>query len=501
MADRRHIVSRLTSTLTLLIVSILWVPEIYSQIGIRKEAVVPHKPDSLDISYYGKKNFWRPMAEIIGLNAGLLAYDRFVLNTPGSKVTLESMRRNLTSGFKWDSDMLGTNTFLHPYHGGLYFNAARSNGYNFWQSEIFAAAGSLTWELFGECEYPSTNDFICTPIGGAVIGETTFRASDAVLDDRATGWQRFGREAAAFIISPMRGFNRIVTGQAWRVRSTSGHIFGTPPFAFRLSLGPDMLVYQKNFKKSVAGVSLQLDLEYGRRFEPTLKPYDYFTVRAEVQKAKSQPMLSRLSIKGRLLGKDVYAGKNSSASIGFYQHYDYFDSDTIDALGKVPYKLGIPASVGAGGMFQHKKDSTWSIDCHLHTNLVILGGILSDHYQTNKRNYNWASGFSIKTGVNWVFNHGRTSLSFNNDFFSLYTWKGYAEGTNLAKINYRTFNVMGDKSHSFFNVSELRFDTRIWHNLYASFVLENFARLTKYRDFDDVRTSSMSFRTMLSYKF
>lgn len=27
------------------------------------------------------------------------------------------------------------------------------------------------WELFMECEYPSTNDIIATPIGGAALGE------------------------------------------------------------------------------------------------------------------------------------------------------------------------------------------------------------------------------------------------------------------------------------------------------------------------------------------
>lgn len=487
--------------LILLIASLLWIPEVHAQIGIRKDAVVPEAPDSSDVEYYGKKNFWRPTAEVLGLNAFVWAYDRVILKTPGSKVTFSSMGRNLTSGFKWDSDMLGTNAFLHPYHGGLYFNAARSNGYNFWQSELFAAAGSLTWELFGECEYPSINDFICTPIGGAVIGEVAFRASDAVLDDRSTGWERFGREAAGFLISPMRGINRIVTGQAWKVRPTTGNIFGTPPFAFRLSLGPEMLVYQGDFERNIVGAVMQLDLEYGWRFQPTLKPYDYFTVRGEMRDIKSQPILSRLSIKGRLLGRNVYEGTHSSASVGFYQHYDYFDSDSIDAIGKVPYKLGIPASVGIGGMFQHKRDSTSSIDCHLHANLVILGGILSDHYHTNKRNYNWASGMSLKAGINWVFNRGHTSLSLGSEFFNLYTWKGYAEGTDLAAVDYRTLNVMGDKSHSYFNVSELRLDTRIWHNIYCSVCFENYARYTKYRDFPNVHSSTLSLRAMFSYKF
>ncbi len=64
-----------------------------------------------------------------------------------------------------DNDHLNTNMFAHPYNGSLYFNAGRSNGYNFWQSELFAIGGSAMWEMFMECEYPSTNDIIATPIG------------------------------------------------------------------------------------------------------------------------------------------------------------------------------------------------------------------------------------------------------------------------------------------------------------------------------------------------
>ena len=41
---------------------------------------------------------------------------------------------NLQSGFNWDDDVFGVNQVAHPYHGSLYFNAARSSGYDFWGS-------------------------------------------------------------------------------------------------------------------------------------------------------------------------------------------------------------------------------------------------------------------------------------------------------------------------------------------------------------------------------
>lgn len=66
-----------------------------------------------------------------------------------------------------------TNLFAHPYHGNLYFNAARTNGMNFWQSYPFALGGSLMWEFLGENTPPSINDLLATSIGGTAIGETT----------------------------------------------------------------------------------------------------------------------------------------------------------------------------------------------------------------------------------------------------------------------------------------------------------------------------------------
>lgn len=66
------------------------------------------------------------------------------------------------------------------------------------------------------------NEIIATPIGGAALGEVFYRSSDLILDDRATGGERFGRELAAFILNPMRGISRVITGEAWKKRVTSG---------------------------------------------------------------------------------------------------------------------------------------------------------------------------------------------------------------------------------------------------------------------------------------
>lgn len=473
-----------------------------AQMPIKHNMVTQIPPDSLDLMAANKKHFWRASGEVVGFNLALWAFDRFVQHGDFSYISWNSIKENFKHGFIWDNDQLGTNTFLHPYNGSLYYNAGRSNGYNFWQSELFAIGGSAMWELFMENEFPSTNDIIATPIGGAVIGETLYRASDAVLDDRTTGAERFERELAAFILSPMRGINRLITGQAWRKSATPGKQFGRPNIAMQVSLGLSTMLFNGRYRTPYFGATAQIDLEYGDRFEPkSTKPYDYFKVRAEIQGMKYQPFLNRLQIKGRLLAREIFDNYRSSGTIGLYQHFDFFDSDTITNINKVPYKLGVPASVGVGFMFRDIERKKSILDVFAHANTIILGSILSDHYWTDERNYNWASGFSLKGGLNLVINKYDASISLSDEYYRLFTWKGYPPGTDLKTVDFRTLNVQGDKSVAFFNVLGARMDVRIFRKTYFSLSYLYKLRSTHYRDYPHVKSSTSTIKCMLTYKF
>ncbi len=474
----------------------------YAQIPIKFHTFPVVPPDSVDVARMEKRHFWRAAAEVAGFNLSLWAFDRYVQHGDYSYISLKTIRDNFRIGFKWDNDKLGTNTFLHPYNGSLYFNAARSNGFNFWQSELFAIAGSGMWELFMEREYPSTNDFIATPIGGAALGEVLFRASDAVLDDRLTGGRRVAREAAAFILSPMRGINRLVTGEMWKVRPTRGRQFGSPNLAVRVGLGYKILEYSGRLRDNHQGAAAQIDIEYGDRFEvKSTKPYDWFSLKMQLQMLKTQPFLSQIELKGRLLAREIFDGYRSRGSIGLYQHFDFYDSDTIGNVKKVPFKLGIPASVGAGFLFRDVEHGKWVFDLVAHANGILLGSILSDHYQTDDRNYNWASGFSLKGGFNLVFDRNRLAISLSHNYFRLFTWRGYQPGTDLRIANFRRLNVMGDKSVASLNVTEFRVDCRLIRRLYATALFSNYIRSSHYRDYLDIRSNSASLSLMLSYKF
>ncbi len=146
------------------------------------------------------------VAEALGVNALVWSFNYFIREDNYSfQIGWRTVEANLRHGMEWDPNKFKVNFFDHPFHGSLYFNAARSNGFNFWESAPFSFAGSLMWEFFMESEYPSYNDTVMTTFGGMALGESFYRFSEHILDDRAGGLNRVWREAAALAINPVGG--------------------------------------------------------------------------------------------------------------------------------------------------------------------------------------------------------------------------------------------------------------------------------------------------------
>ena len=72
-------------------------------------------------------------------------FNRHVADDSTATMSLDAWKRNIVQGMEWDADNFNTNMWAHPYHGAMYFNAARSNGYNFWQSAAWSWGGSFLW--------------------------------------------------------------------------------------------------------------------------------------------------------------------------------------------------------------------------------------------------------------------------------------------------------------------------------------------------------------------
>lgn len=403
------------------------------------------------------KRYWQAAAEATGINVGVQLFDRYALNSDFAQTTLNSLKRNFTDGMVWDNDFFITNLFAHPYHGNLYFNSARSNGLNFWESAPYALGGSLMWEFLGETEPPAINDVIATTCGGIAIGEMTHRLSRTVLDDRDRGGSRFLREAAATIINPIQGLHRIFSGDAWRVRSDHYryHDFSKIPVDMSFSVGWRYLADNGALFRGIHAPYVNITLMYGTPVdgERHTTPYDFFDLEMNAAFGGGQPFVNTLNIVGRLWSTPILDKKDMAGEFGIYQHFNYYDAKPIeDGSELTPYRISEAAGFGPGFILSLPQTGAMTkLEQRIFTSGILLGGTKSDYFNVIERDYNMGSGFSVKSKTQIEFGKfGRFML--NAKYFRIYTWKGYedkdlqafADGTK--DLHY--LNVQGDRSNA-----------------------------------------------------
>ena len=179
----------------------------------RAQAPSPLSPaDPGTVKKRPPKKFLTAASEVLLLEVGPWAFDRYVLKENFSYIDGGTIRQNFRTGWVYDHDTFQENQFLHPYHGNLFFNAARDNGYGFWEAAPFALAGSLMWECCMENTPPSINDLVNTTLGGMVRGEIAHRISAMLVDNTETGALRFVRERSA--MRPDQIFRTLFTASA-----------------------------------------------------------------------------------------------------------------------------------------------------------------------------------------------------------------------------------------------------------------------------------------------
>jgi hypothetical protein len=443
---------------------------------------------------------------VAGLNLGINLFDRYVLQADYARVTGKSIKNNLRHQFLWDNDNFDTNLFWHPYTGGLYFNAARANGLSFWQSVPFAVGGSYLWEMFCETQPPSLNDIIATPLGGIALGEMTHRVSRLVLNDSKRGWERFGRELLAGVISPMDMFNRLLSGDAWRRRPriyTYDPQSEPPHFLVNLSV-MERFMTDLNENRNNLDYALSAKIVYGQLFtEETHMPYDFFTGEIDVNIIGHQPFLSNVSVAGLIWGKEWQKGKNNWLA-GIFQHYDYYNSKPLVKDGQIPYEFAETASFGGGMLFkiQINKKKPMLLYGNLYVNYILLGANESDYLYIDKRNYNMGSGYSIKSSVG--LSKPRWSVSWGFKFYRLCTNMGYgSEDVELNGLpenaNADYVNAQGNKGNTRFGMTHLNIGFRLSSRVSLSAEQRLYFRNTHYDYLKDIETQSTENRIKITY--
>lgn len=456
-----------------------------------------HKDDKV------KKEYVIAGAEVTGINAFVNFFDRFILDADFAKISFESIKNNFSNGFVWDNDQFSTNLFFHPYHGSLYFNAARSNGMNFWESMPYSFFGSLMWETMGEIEPPAINDLIATTMGGWIIGEITYKLAQLILDDRSSGINRFSREFLATVICPMNGLTRILNGTAWKVKTQDYlyHNFSSTPVLFDASLGARYVSNGNEFFLGTWTPCLNLNLDYGNVYECSeQKPYDCFSARITLDLTENQPLISNVKLIGRLWGTPINTVSGINAQFGFFQHFNYYDSKSIvEGKTQVPYRISEAASLGIGLIYDFPEVGNLAyINQRIFLNAVFLGGSISDYYTVIDRDYNLGSGYAIHLTNSVGFTKYGT-FNLQADYYNIFTWKGY-ENKDLTNTDPLFTNAQGDKGRASLFVINPTIELFINNTLSSTLSFSYYLRNSVYDYHKNITYSTLDFRLGLKLK-
>ncbi len=344
-----------------------------------QESVRSEAQDSVPSPEVKGPSFWRAATGVAAVNGVTWFYNWHVQNWDWANVGTRSWWANMRAGFTWDDDAFGANQAAHPYHGSLYFNAARGSGYDFWGSAPYVAAGSLSWELFTEKVRPSLNDLINTTLGGIALGEISYRMSSFLTPTRgATASRRMG----AFVLSPISRAQSLVHGR--------GPGTPLPPPESRAAL---LAVGQRRGAgDSPAGLNgtkpfVGLALHYGSPFDQHVnRPYDAFEFRLHLS-PNEHVVLTHASVSGLLVRRHLSRSSQSQLLLGLFQHYDYDD---------LPLAKTSSQSLSGALLYRQTSAMRTQVDLGLHAEVVPLGAVSSEHKLVRRRDYDFGPGIGAR---------------------------------------------------------------------------------------------------------
>ncbi len=362
---------------------------------------------------------WIPISEIAGLNLLVGAFNTYWQHEPWAKISFKSVRNNFVNGFKYDEDKFTVNQILHPFHGSLYFNIARSNGYNFWQSIPFAAFGSLMWEFImendatinGQREHPAKNDFISTTLGGIMLGEMGSRTSTFLFHESPLcKWWGVPGNILANILNIPRFYKKAIRGD-----------FDDPHYGVYDSAksDPSLRIFAGiNFNKGLDQDNqlryfFQFYYTYGnlRHFSPNdnFEPFDYFRLRfgftlfgpnrdnylyayANLWARKKYFSYQKVYNDNTKKEGDSIVIRQNFIIAGLFQDYDYI-------YNKPDFEIGAQ-SAGPGIIWQNDKINLF---ISAHSNLIILGaiGTRDTLVRVNDKDYIFGTGIKCLFDSHW----------------------------------------------------------------------------------------------------
>ena len=413
-----------------------------------------------------KKNCLKPAIGFTVNNLAMWTICRYPLKKEWAYISLKTMKYNLNRGFVYDNDGFQTNNFDHPIGGSWSFTNARTSGLNYWQSIPYAFAGSMMWEYFLEKEPPSLPDLISTTIGGAALGELSSKIYFGVMDRTKKGFKRIATEAGCFLINPNEFFSDVLNGDLFKVYKEKSKK-NVLPLYLNVGTGVAFFIDRKLPVSGNMSLTLNADFQYIEHDSIyKIKPFDYLDSDVCLKVFGNQPFLNKLNLEGIIWGKKIRSGMNGLLTAGIFQHFNYYDSDTVFSDSPyIPYLVTSTSSFGPGIIYSiENKELKRKHTFKAHFFGILMGAGVTDYYNVKKRNYNFGNGFGSKF-VYKLKIKDFINIKAGIEHFHIITDEGMPAGTVIDSENFFDFKGDNGKVDYFIFTSNVSF--KIFRNFSA----------------------------------
>ena len=415
------------------------------------------------------KRFGRAISDLMLANIFPWVVVRYVINDDYARVSMKTINYNIKPrSWTWDNDNFQVNQIGHPFHGSLFYNSFRSNGYNFWQSIPAPFFGSYIWETFAETQAPSSNDQINTGLGGIIMGEAIHRFISKIINGKSLRFRRQVGEVFSFLIDPMNGFNRLLDGK-WGKAPV--HTTQTDASIIKSSFDIGYRTFSLNpanpLKSGNPGVYGRINLNYDNPSESLKVPFSKMTAVIEFGQDR-QSKLNIVSIDGSLIGWNLSTEKTEHFAV-LSANYEYINNK-IFYVGDQRIIMNLYSDIGL--------TKKLSLNTILGAGPVILAAV-PDRYKFNTREYDYGPGLAIRMG-------GR--LSFMQSFFY-----------NLNYQGMWTKTINGNTSNYFLHTITNEIYIKIKPRCFLSTELGHFVLNGHYKLLPDVYTINSYLRISFRY--
>ena len=384
----------------------LWKPVQVSFQDTTREILNPQRP----------KHFWRAGTEWFLAQAFPATFNRFITKDPYSYISFKNfIDHQRFSAWDWDDNQFTTNQIDHPYHGQIYFNAFRSNGYNFYQSSIATLAGSYIWETAGETQSPSINDLVNTTFGGIILGEMTHRVSRNILARSRNGHNVIGNEIVALFVNPVNSLNRLLDGK-WGKRVDDYYRADSSVISAEIDAGfrrfdakeGDFLSRGKN------SFYTRLRFKYSNGDHNYKRPFDQFSVNLEAGSGDST-FINAINVHALLYGAKFFKSQKGEHYGTLNAHYDVYNNDAFFYGAQ---------SLNYNWLSEFTYKSKNKLNLSMGVGAVLLAAVPDPYLLYGaSRNYNYGSGASYRfRGDLSVLNRLLFTADYNGGVF--YTISG-----------------------------------------------------------------------------